>query len=65
MRNGLFNTVGRTSLQVLHCSNPTLEGAKCQRGPWIDMNLISEITLMAVLQNSCSEMLSLGVALHG
>lgn len=54
MRNGLFNIVGKTSLQVLHCSNSTLEGAKCQQGPWIDMNLISEIALMAVLQNSCS-----------
>lgn len=54
MRNRLFNAVGKASLQVLHCSNSTLEGAKCQRGPWIDMNLISEITLMAVVQNSCS-----------
>lgn len=62
MRNWLFNSVGKTSLQVLHCSNSTLEGAKCQRGPWIDTNLISEITLMAVLQNS--PVLSLGVALH-
>lgn len=54
MRNRLFNIVGKTALQVLHCSNSTLEGAKCHQGPWIDMNLISEITLMAVLQNSCS-----------
>lgn len=39
---------------MLYCYNSTLKGGKCHHDLQIDMNLILEIDLMAVLQNSYS-----------